>query len=440
MIRYLAVGALVLMACGDDGNHGAANDAAACTPPTGYETPIARGDTSAPAGVSHVSLALSAYDEPLVAWIGGSQLWFMRWDASTCAWQPPVTVDTVGDYSDLASSANDSRQIKLARDVVDSHLAIAYVKVRTVNGVAFQDVQLAQSADSGATWTTELVASASMSNAADNLSSPSVAIVAGMTAVTYFQSYADDPSARCGSPQCDSMRIAERNGTSGTFALQTIPPTSDADGMFGTLPLNAEVAFDNDLHPGVAWAENADTVIDIAYWHGGASSQIVLGAGALNSTFGVSMIYDNDVPRVAATTQQQAQSTDHDVWFAAGADLDGTSWATVQLPADEPKILGPYVSLASDQAAHYSIASDFAGAATSDVMARCGGPNLSSSADGTTWTTCGTDDGDAYMFAGDYVSLAVQLDGTRLGKRVLAFAYATADTGLAPGLVVWREP
>ncbi|HEY1810963.1 MAG TPA: hypothetical protein VGG74_01315 [Kofleriaceae bacterium] len=329
-----------------------------------------------------------------------------------------------------------TREIKLVQDGVSQHLAIAYQRERATadQGPIFQDVMLAQSSEFGATWSTEMIATPSMPNAADEMETPTVAIEAGWQFVAFYQSYSPDPVQRCGTELCGLVRLESRNGETGAWDDMALPPTSTGSDCDSVTP---SISIGVDLEPSVAFTEfTDDSDENISYYYGGSSHVAFDTNGEKLSVTGVSLVVEDETPLVAATATRQDASNDN-VWFAAGSDQTGTSWTAVQnMPPNGPNNMSGYVSLA-ERDSSYSIVSDFEGVDGAGAPAQCGGPNLSTSTNaGATWSSCGVDPDAADSYAGLYAT--VQYAST--GKRVVAYYYTTPGTSLDDGIIVWREP
>ncbi|HEY1556515.1 MAG TPA: hypothetical protein VGF94_16885 [Kofleriaceae bacterium] len=430
---------------GPDGG-GGSDAPAACSAQPGFETVEALGASGAPGGYSDVSLELSQYDEPMLAYDGlsggdntGSQLYFTMWDRASCTWRAPVSIDTVGNVP-TDNQANDGfpREVKLVQDGVSQHLAIVYQKQRVEDDVIYQDVMLAQSSDLGTSWRTEVVAQPQSSDASDNIDQPTVAFSANEMYVAYYQSYSPDPEQRCSDTLCNVIHLRSRDGETGAFDDLVLPP---ADGnVTDDDTVGPEISIGIDLQPSVVFAEvtSADPGpgVYIAYYYGGTTHVAFSTNGRLNVVTGLDIVVDGETPYVAATAARTLTDDSNDVFFAAGSAIAGTSWSTpAAMPPNGSNYQSAYVSIAQDDATHaISIASDFYGG--SDGPAQCGGPNLSTSADsGAHWSTCGADPTGAFSFAGDFVTVKY----ARTGKRIAAYNYTTQGTSLGDGLVVWRE-
>lgn len=434
-----------------DGGTVSIPDGQAVCSTSGFQTAVKLGDFGYE--YANVSMALDANDEPTVAFIGydhddrtQSYLYFASYDPAKCAWNAPVKVDLVGGVNDNPTL----REVQLVRDPSNNQLGIAYyVQTPHDNPSPNGDLnmKLAQSADSGKTWTSEVVARDELAYADPTdvdthyLDFPVVAMAAGRTIYAYYRNF--DLQESCGSAHsfCNSWTVLTRTGTTGAWSGGQVS-ASTALPYAGGESMSAALAIDpTGVKAGFAWYSrnnDDDPTLVINYLEVGKTQAVKVfdSSGTANDQPALSLTFDRNQPRIVATLMRSTTDTGSSTWFSSSAD--GVTWAApLEIPADHTDGESMYVSIAANQSGGLTIAGDYTGAAGDHGTG--GGPKLSTATNLTTFTTTGADpDGDHVVgYAGDYV----QVSYTKSGKRVLAFRYESSTApGLDAGVVVWREP
>lgn len=399
-------------------------------PPTGYSLALpipANAPAATRFGVS-AAAALDQFSHPMVAGItvdpnGDSTLTdnalvFTRWsgvDGGT--WEPPLTVEVVGAI-DLS---HPNRQVSLARDPDTGRLGLAYV-------ASSGALRLGTSDDEGAHWTLE-----NATAPGGTVSNPALGMKGGTLHLAWY-----DGAARSAA---GGVKYAKRVG-SGTWSEELAPLAAGFDGdAAGPLAL----ALDSTGKPGVALVQTTTSgpTVAIAFWRPGtasaakvADSQGTANAAGTAQQPSVSLTFEGELPRLAwhlATPTPDAQ-----LWFAKASDAAGTTWATpVAMPrnglSSNPEGTQWYQAVAVD-GAKVAIASNYAQVGPAQL---CGGPKLSRSNDGVSFTTCAPDTLRTFGYAGQFPSLFFH----RAGKLTLLFNYEVrSNPTVGGGVVMWREP
>lgn len=412
----------------------------ACQPATGFTTVVPLNQLGYL--YAHESLALGPRDEPLVAFVAydhedlnASSLYFVAYDADTCTWKPPVKVDQVEDLTDNPTL----REVQLVRDASTGHLGLAYevnAHLPLPNGDTH--MMLAHSTDGGATWTKEQVAH-SGDPGDDNvysLAHPTVAMAAGKTFYAYYGHYNIAPGCDSQS-QCDAWVVLSRTGDSGAFTGGIV---QSAEGDPGAEDLSGALAADSQGNAGFLFysrpSDSSENLL-LNYLRVGdvRASRVFDSLGTQNDEPGLTLTFEGGQPRVAASLMRSVSDPGTSVWFSSSPD--GRSWsAPLEMPMDGGNSMGTYLSIASNGKGQLTIASAQTGG--TDVLGQCGAPKLSTSNDGTTWSTCGAnpDPTNELGATGYYIQLAY----ASTGKRLAAFNSSVSSPELEAGVVVWREP
>lgn len=412
----------------------------ACTPKTGFDVAVP-SSAPGPASVGHVAMVLAADGSPRIAYVGydphhdgndaESALFFVAYDGATCAWRPPVKVDTTGDVD-----TTRDREVTIARDPSSGQLGIGYQTYATLDDSSTQ-VMLAQSSDDGATWTTEQIARNSANTFAtdDTVSRPTIAMKNGKTFFAYRETWLLAGSASNGS-DADGFHLLSRNGASGAFADVIVPPVSGAT-LPGAESTPPALAIDDAGNAGfvyVARTDDATANLRVCYFASNKPSAVAVldSENTQNDSADLALAFDGDKPRIAAGLQRGASDTTA-VWFSASDD--GVTWgAPVQIPNDGGDGMGTDLALALDGTGNPSIAVRKASASGSTT---CGSPKLATGTGLTAFTTCGPPLGDPTYGDGFYGD-DVQLGFAPTGKRIMAMAASSSDP--TAGVIVWREP
>lgn len=417
---------------GTDGGSADAGRQRGSEPPNGYSLALAIPTGAPPVarfGVS-ASGAADQFNQPMLAAINvdpngdgvfqDNTLVFTRWDGTARAFEAPRPVEVVGEI-DLS---HPNRQVSLARDADSGQLGIAYLK-------SDGNVRLAISNDEGANWTLETATAPSSVGHA--LSNPQLLLKGGKVWLAYF-----DATARVSQ---GGVIVRQRTGSS-AFTEATAPLLASND---GNPPGPLAMALDAAGNPGLAYfhVNQTDPTVALAFWRPGAGAATKVADSALTANDGgtplqpsVSLAFSGELPRVAYHLRTAAPDTQ--LWFAAATDAAGTSWgAPVAIPRNGSTgaLEGTqwYQALAVD-GTKAAIAANFAAGPPAQI---CGGPKLSKSADGASFTTCAPDSVRTFGRAGEFPSLWHHAPG----KLTLLFNYESrANPSIGGGVVLWREP
>ncbi|MDQ3820001.1 MAG: hypothetical protein M3362_20320 [Acidobacteriota bacterium] len=362
----------------------------------------------------HPSLALNGDEDPMVAYLtkeqgGPINLCFVAWDRKSGRWTAPVTIDTV---SELFES---SPQLQLARDASNNMLGIAYHK-------APNDVELATSSDSGATWQKEKV-SAQGVEATDVTSNPALGMAQGKEYVSFSAG--------------DKLYFLTRAGTSGPFNSRTAPTLPGTSRPRDAAPA---LALDGSGRPALAYFldPQQDYTMVVAFWRPDDTAAYKVTDSNNQGTDSpyISLAFASDKPRVAVNMMRNEDNFNTGpTYFIASSD-DAKTWgAPVHIAQDGGNAMYGFLSVAAQAQAGAAIAAPVTGG--NEEGTRCGQPKLARSSELTAWTTCSPDANRSMNFSARYSSLI--FDGK--GKLYLAFENAPDSTSsIGRGLVVWREP
>ncbi len=413
---------------GSGGSHQTAPDASTCRVKTGYER-VSALDTDSFTDDGHVAMVLDQDGSPMVAWVAydrsATTLYFAAYDGDTCRWLPRVAIDQVGNLD-----ATNSRQVSMTRDASTGRLGIAY---QVIDAQYNRTVMLAQSDDNGATWSKETVAENPPRNTSKGVSLPAVVMKNGTTYVAYYQFLLYSATGNPASNNSGFVLMI-RNGVSGTFVSKNVPAVSGAS-LPGSEPYAPALAVADSGDVGFAtFALSGDTAtnLQLIYYQStdNKSSVVFDSKDQPNSQANVSLVFQNNSPRLAAYLDRDRANTNQSMIWSSSSD-DGTVWSTpIQLPMDGGDAMGPDLALAAFGDKTLSVASNYA---SGSGIHQCGAPKISTlTDDGSTWTTCGPaiNTIGAITYAGRYVQLAYAPNG----KRVAAFSV------VRQGVWVWREP
>jgi hypothetical protein len=444
-MRVTLVVALFLVACGPkprnipDSGEDAGNDGGVDAgrqrgedPPSGWSVALPTPDdagTSSRYGAG-LCMALDQFGQPMIAALvvdpnsdgvfGDNRLVFTRWDGVAKAWQPPVTVEVVGDVD----VSNPNRPVSLQRNATDGTIGIAYLNESGV-------VRYGHSEDEGAHFSLETV-SAAVSDGS-KLSNP----VLGYAGDTLHLAY--DARPACGAGGCGRLLHRKRTGT-GAFS------DDDVQGSLKSREWPFAMQLDSAGEPAFAFfSDDPSGMVTLSYVSGGSTQTIAQSAVMVDSvakTPSVSLTLEGGVPR-AAFQLLSAINTDAQLWYA---EKQAGTWSTpVALPRNGP--IGMldstqwYQALVAEGGTKVAIVASFtrAGGALGTL---CGGPKLYRSLDGTTWgEPCHPEGAAVTTPAMRLGGLWVNMAAHKPGKLTLGVDYEQrGNPTLGSGAVIYREP
>lgn len=413
-------------------------------PPSGYTTALELPTGNGPTvrmGVG-AAMALDQFGHPMVAAVYtdpnndtfriDDSVVFTRWngldktaDGGTLGYQPLQTIASIGQIE----LAEPNRPVSLTRDPITGTLGMAYVNET-------KEIKLAVSNDEGATWSRE---TASLPNASGHLlSNPVLVLNNGSTHLAYFEA-----EAPCGTADCGQVIYRKRVGKAAFTDATSPAPAGTAVALARPIAL----AVDSAGNAGVAYfigpTGAASGSVSLLFWRpAGSTTQTVAdsGGGVINRPPSVSLTFSTVNPRVAYHLPSAA-SPQAQLWYAAAADAAGTAFTPVEIPRNGVGAMlegtQSYQSIAIDSAGKILIAANYAQTPFSQQCT--GGPKLSRSTNGTTFTTCRADTGGTpvFGFAGEWITAAFH----KPDKITLAFGYEnSAHPIVKAGVVVFRQP
>lgn len=411
--------------------------------PTGFSQVL---ETSAATEGKMLSMVLDADGLPMLTYLNQTgtspENWavlFTRYDGATAGWTAPVVVaGELGTISD-----NVTRLAAwLARDPKDGRLGVAFVKSEQFCAGANKEttIHVTFSTDQGKTWgTSERVSEAHYTrndpvNGVEvcNTEQPRLAMKDGTVHLAWAASAgeAESPTNYYRGYYYASSTAA------GAWTRTLLPHGGDdaRDGAKGILSL----ALDSAGAPAVAYVMGAPSLHPTPYMQAvlfARPGSAAVRAGDSNNTQNdapqLALAFDGLKPRIAAHLSRASVAGANANWVFGSND--GAAFTMSQVPDD-----------AEDQGAQY-MDLDFEGGkgvviyefGSARDPGACGGPKLSRSADGTTWTTCGIDT-QTRQLLGEYVT--AELNGA--GKLITAFREDTVDSAgrFKPGIVLHVEP
>lgn len=393
-------------------------------PPTGWSVIAPLPDGASP--LTHVGTAVTSAPDnnghPMVAWLEDdpngdglrqdTRLVFSRWSGTLAAFTEPQQVEVVGAIDVTAPN----RPVSLARDEATGRIGIAYVREQDAA------VRFAWSDDEGANFSLQTVSAAASGVAKSN---PSLAMRGGVAWLAWVEGGA--------------VQLRKRVGA-GDWAQEAGPSALALEGPI-SLALDAAGA------PGIAFFK--DTLggfAELDFWRPGGAPHAIADSGAVDVSLAdrrpsVTLVFVGEVPHVAfhLRNQEPAAQVDQtpELFYAKASSADGASWsAPAPMPrnGDGTKFHSTrfYQGLVIADSGRVSVAGYFA---ANGAIANCGGPKLSRSDDGVTFTTC-SPLGSPVQFGGEWLSLWQHTQG----KLTLIFHYDNrGNAALKPGVVMWRE-
>jgi hypothetical protein len=395
----------------------ASNEVTVGPPPSGLvkAAPLPAGAVPDHYGVFS-AMALDENGDPAIAFVwldpnkdndnADSELRFARWDRAKYRFSPATKIAVVGELDHCCEP------VSLAADPATGVLALAYPVAGTSGfTVAFSD-------DRGATWKPAQVAMGED----DLASSTAMSWRAGHLQIVVNSDHA-------GPVFID---------TEGTDAAKwkRIPAPKAGREHRGKTPV--ALAYDSADKPLVAFYDHAQSEEDnyvYAVWRPGDSESHM----AVDT-----QKHWADMPRVAlafggnrfgmlvAASMQENNDT-FGVWYSGSSD--GAAWSKpVKLPIDGPRSSGPPFDLAIDSKGRISAAFN---SNSGSGSAPCLYPELSTSADGTTWKTCGI--GKTYGLGNDPDQMSLHMLNGAGDKLFMLWPVVSANKN-GQGMMLWHQP
>lgn len=368
------------------------------------------GDKSGETGI-HVSLVMSATDDPMMAYIAKGldekfYLAFVAWDRDAGKWKGPVTIDSLEDNWGFA------HQIELARDKSSGSLAVAYHK-------SGKELWLAQS-DGGTTWKTEKLPALTAESVTGGVS---LAIAKGGTYVAMNDG--------------NDVKLLSRFAATGEFKVDKAPLLGDTSGSKG---LDVDVDTDADGKPGLLYAlapkDGYNTTI--AFWRPSeaAAVKVTDSNNIQNDGYFLRLAFAGNKPR-AAINLSRGGGEKSSTYFVSSED--GKEWAP-------PMNVSPDGGQAMDGELGFAVTENAAPRPEVDALVlpvtggngtgtKCGEPKLARMVDQKSFTTCSPDADASQAISGKYVSAAFDSKG----KLYLAIANYAGESKQPSGLLVWHE-
>lgn len=411
--------------------------------PTGFSQVL---ETSASTEGKMLSMVLDDDGLPMLTWLSETtsspENWsvlFSRYDGATARWTAPVVV-----ASDLGVISDNVTRLAawLARDPKDGRLGVAFVKYEQFCAGSNKEttIHVTFSTDEGKTWgTSERVSEARYTrndpvNGVEvcNTEQPRIAMKDGTVHLAWAAS----------AGEAESMTNYYRgyyyasSTTAGAWARTLLPHAGDdaRDGAKGILSL----ALDSAGAPAVAYLMGATSLSTtpnmqaVLYARPGSAA---VRAGDSNNIQNdapqLALSFDGAKPRIAAHLSRANTAGANTNWVFASND--GAAFAMSQIPDDGEDHGAQYMDLDFEGGKGVAIY-EFGSARDPGT---CGGPKVSRSADGMTWSTCGLDT-ETRQLLGQYVT--AELNGA--GKLITAFREDTVDSAgrFKPGIVLHVEP
>ncbi len=416
-------------------------------PPTGYSVALELPSGNGPSvrvGVS-ASMALDQFSHPMIAALYtdpnndglhiDDSLVFTRWngfdktaDGGTVGYQKAATIASVGEI-DLTEP---NRQVSLTRDPMTGQIGIAYINEQKL-------VKVALSNDEGATWSLETV---NLTNTSGHLlSNPALVIKNGVTHVAYFEA-----EAPCGTADCGQVIYRKRTGKA-AFSDATSPAPAGTD---VTLAKPIALAVDSAGNAGIAYFTGptgaASGPVSLLFWRpSGIATTKIADSGtaviAASKPPSVSLTFSDVNPRVAYHLPSSAVPAAQ-LWYAAATDAAGSTFTPIEIPRNMAGAnfdsTTTFQSIALDPAGKIAIAANHNSSTASQGCS--GGPKLSRSSNGTTFTTCRPDTaGSSGVFG--YAGLWITAAFHKADKVTLAFTYEdSGNPTVKAGVIVFRQP
>ncbi len=406
------------------GRSGPSNEITVGPPPAGYSD-------AAPAPAGHedhygydLSLVLDGNGDPAFAFVfddpnqdtdhSDTQLLFRSWNRAKYAWNPVVTVATVGDIATHFYST-----VSLAYDASAGMFGLA---TEANPGGGSNSIKLYTSSDGGNTWTLK-----NTFQGDNDLSAPSLVLANGNLYTAYVESHVGLKYV--------TGKLAS---AASTWQVKTAPTPANTNIALEQTTLS--IALDSAGNPGIAYAVGDTTqgYNDIVlFWrpNGGGDPVRVMDSENNQTDAWVALRFFQTNPRVTAHLQRNDADFGVGLHFAQSDDGGNTWSAPVVIPPDGHSSTDAPFDMALDSQDHGAIAF---GQNSGSGDAACGNPKLALSSDLVHWTTCSTTNDDVTNNFDVYPgSIAVTYAGN---DKLYYFWWQVGGNGSGTGILMWRQP
>lgn len=362
------------------------------------------------------AMALDENGDPAIAFVwldpnkdndnSDTELRFARWDRAKYRFSPATKVAVVGDLDRCCEP------VSLAVDPASGNLALAYAIAGTGGyTVAF-------SSDHGATWNPVQVATGDDGPASS-------------TAMSWRSGHLQIVVNSDGRGPV----FIDAEGTDPSKWKKTPVPKAGREHQGKT---SVGLAYDSSGKPLVAFYDHAQGEEDnyvYAVWRpGDTESRVAVDTQKHWADLArLALAYGGNHFGLLVAASMQENNDTFGVWYSGSSN--GTSWSKpVKLPIDGPRSSGPPFDLAIDSKGHISAAFS---SNSGSGGAPCLYPEFSTSADGTTWKTCGI--GRTYGLPNDPDQMSLHmLNGA--GDKLLMLWPVVSENKNGQGMMLWHQP
>ncbi|MCU1393354.1 MAG: Fibronectin, type domain protein [Ilumatobacteraceae bacterium] len=305
----------------------------------------------------------------------------------------PTTIISSSTYDPTKGAYLDPVQVAAVPTSSKDYLSIASDPTSGTLAIAFEDnssIDLATSADNGATWTSSTIAPTED----EALVHPKVAIAGGKAYVLYSSG--------------DALFVtsAPLTGTGSADNVQ-IPGDGIRGGLSGGIAASGSTV-------GVAFfVASADGGTDVDYWKVGdaASVKVTDSGGRQNDSPSVAIAFSGTKPVIAASLDRTSGTTElTTVYTSISADGGKTFADPVAMPLDASASTGFQTAIATGSGSSAAIAYSSNSGGGDDV---CGEPKLIQTTNLTDWKICSVVPVSPFTDFG-YPALAASPDGSTL--------------------------
>ena len=411
-----------VLAVTGSGRSAPSNEVTVGPPPAGYSAAA-----QAPAGHEDhygydLSLVLDGNGDPAFAFLfddpnqdtdhSDTQLLFRSWSRAKYAWNPLVTVATVGDVATYFHSS-----VSLAYDASTNTLGIA----TEANQGNSRSIKLYVSADGGVTWTLK-----NTFQEDNSASAPALALGNGNLYLAYDVSFAGLKYV-----------TGKLSSAPATWQAKLAPKPANTDIALEDTTIG--LALDSAGNPGIAYGVPDTTKAYnsvVLFWrpNGSANPVRVIDSENNQSDVAVKLKFFQTNPRVTVHLQRNDADFGVGIHFAKSDDGGNTWSAPVVIPPDGNSSTDYPFDMALDSQDHGAIAF---GQNSGSGDAVCGNPKLSLSADLAHWTTCSTSTDDVTNNFDVYPGGIAVTYGAN--DKLYYFWWQVGDNGTGTGIVMWRQ-